>query len=92
LANDVYQVIAFAESHPLATESTKENLLQKLDDIYGRVRGISKENNRIDTGIDFTKSMKEMLSVYNTNERNIIVTNLENIEWESIGRCKKDHY
>jgi signal transduction histidine kinase len=89
LANDVYQVIAFAESHPLATESTKENLLQKLDDIYGRVRGISKENNRIDTGIDFTKSMKEMLSVYNTNERNIIVTNLENIEWESIDDAKK---
>ncbi|WP_371258434.1 ATP-binding protein [Flavobacterium sp. Root420] len=89
LANDVYQVIAFAESHPLATESTKENLLQKLDDIYGRVRGISKENNRIDTGIDFTKSMKEMLSVYNTNERNIIITNLENIDWESIDDTKK---
>lgn len=89
LANDVYQVIAFAESQPLSAESTKENLLQKLDDIYGRVRGISKENNRIETGTGFTKSMKEMLSAYNTNERNIIVNNLEDINWELIDDTKK---
>lgn len=89
LANDVYHVIAFAESQSLSTESTKENLLQKLDDIYGRVRGISKENNRIETGIDFTKSMKEMLSTYNTTERNIIVNNLEDINWELIDDTKK---
>ncbi|MBF4465423.1 ATP-binding protein [Flavobacterium sp. LC2016-12] len=89
LANDVYHVIAFAESQSLSTESTKENLLQKLDDIYGRVRGISKENNRIETGIDFTKSMKEMLSTYNTTERNIIVNNLEDINWEIIDDTKK---
>ena len=89
LANDVYQVIAFAESQPLAAESTKENLLQKLDDIYGRVRGISKENNRIETGVNFTKSMKEMLSAYNTTERNIIVNNLEDINWEIIDDTKK---
>jgi signal transduction histidine kinase len=89
LANDVYQVIAFAESQPLSTESTKENLLQKLDDIYGRVRGISKENNRIDTGVDFTNSIKEMLSAYNTRERNIIVNHLETIDWEIIDDVKK---
>jgi signal transduction histidine kinase len=89
LANDVYHVIAFAESQPLSTESTKENLLQKLDDIYGRVRGISKENNRIETGIDFTNSIKEMLLAFNTNERNIIATNLEDINWEIIDDTKK---
>ncbi|MBF4493403.1 ATP-binding protein [Flavobacterium sp. MR2016-29] len=89
LANDVFQVIAFAESQPLSKESTKENLLQKLDDIYGRVRGISRENNRIETGIDFTNSIKEMLLAYNTSERNIIATNLENINWEVIDDTKK---
>jgi len=89
LANDVFHVIAFAESQPLSTESTKENLLQKLDDIYGRVRGISRENNKIDTGTDFTSSIKEMLSAYNTTERNIMVTNLENINWEIIDDIKK---
>ncbi|RXM46890.1 tetratricopeptide repeat-containing sensor histidine kinase [Flavobacterium sp. YO64] len=89
LANDVFHVIAFAESQPLSAESTKENLLQKLDDIYGRVRGISKENNKIDTGINFTKSIKEMLSMYNTSATNIIATNLENINWESIDDVKK---
>lgn len=89
LANDVFQVIAFAESQPLSIENTKENLLQKLDDIYGRVRGISKENNRIDTGADFTGSIKEMLSNYNTNERNIMVSNLENANLEIIDDVKK---
>ena len=89
LANDVYHVIAFAESQPLSKESTKENLLEKLDDIYGRVRGISKENNRIETGIDFTNSIKEMLLAFNTNERNIIATNLEDINWEIIDETKK---
>ncbi|WP_428228721.1 tetratricopeptide repeat-containing sensor histidine kinase [Flavobacterium sp.] len=89
LANDVYHVIAFAESQSLSKESSKENLLQKLDDIYSRVRGISRENNRIDTGIDFTNSIKEMLSAFNTSERNIIVTNLEDIDWEIIDAIKK---
>ncbi|MFQ6602502.1 ATP-binding protein [Flavobacterium sp. C3NV] len=89
LANDVFHVIAFAESQPLSIESTKENLLQKLDDIYGRVRGISRENNKIETGTDFIKSLKDMLSTYNTSERNIMVTNLESIHWESIDEIKK---
>lgn len=89
LANDVFNVIAFAESQPLSKESTKENLLQKLDDIYSRVRGISKENNKIETGAAFTKSIKDMLSTYNTRERNIMVTNLENIHWETVDEVKK---
>jgi len=89
LANDVFHVIAFAESQPLSQENTKENLLQKLDDIYGRVRGISKENNKIDTGVAFTRSIKEMLSTYNTRERNIMVTNLESVNWETIDDVKK---
>jgi signal transduction histidine kinase len=89
LANDVYHVIAFAESQTLSQENTKENLLQKLDDIYGRVRGISKENNKIDTGINFTSTIKEMLSTYNTSERNIMITNLDDINWEMIDDVKK---
>jgi len=89
LANDVFQVIAFAESQPLSIENTKENLLQKLDDIYGRVRGISKENNKVDTGSAFIDSIKEMLSAYKTSERNIMVTNLESVEWENVDDIKK---
>ncbi|MBS7254535.1 tetratricopeptide repeat-containing sensor histidine kinase [Flavobacterium branchiicola] len=89
LANDVFQVIAFAESQPLSKENTKENLLQKLDDIYGRVRGISRENNKVDIGLHFTKSLKEMLSAYNTADRNIMTTNLESINWEIIDDIKK---
>ncbi|MNF82628.1 Sensor histidine kinase ComP [compost metagenome] len=53
------------------------------------MRGISKENNRIETGVDFTNSIKEMLLAYDTNERNIIVNNLEDINWEIIDETKK---
>ena len=89
LANDVFNVIAFTESQPLSIENTKENLLQKLDDIYSRVRGISKENNKIDTGANFTRNIKELLSTYNTSERNVIFNNLENINWEILDDIKK---
>jgi signal transduction histidine kinase len=89
LANDVYNVIAFAESQSLAKENTKENLLQKLDDIYSRVRGISKENDSIETGEDFTKSIKEMLSAYSTNAQNVLISNLESIQWDTIDDIKK---
>ncbi|WP_026728147.1 ATP-binding protein [Flavobacterium denitrificans] len=89
LANDVFNVIAFTESQPLSVENTKENLLQKLDDIYSRVRGISKENNKIDTGANFTRNIKELLSTYNTSERNVLFNNLENINWEILDDIKK---
>ncbi|MFD1602602.1 ATP-binding protein [Flavobacterium artemisiae] len=89
LANDVYNVIAYAESQSLAKENTKENLLQKLDDIYSRVRGISKENDSIETGEDFTKSIKEMLSAYSTNQQNVLISNLESIQWDAIDDIKK---
>ncbi|MEN2401506.1 ATP-binding protein [Flavobacterium sp. MC2016-06] len=89
LANDVFHAITFAETQPLSKEQTKENLLQKLDDIYIRVRGISRENNDIDTGAGFSRNIKEMLSTYNSNSRNIIVNNLEKINWETIDDVKK---
>ncbi|WP_317129083.1 ATP-binding protein [Flavobacterium sp. 270] len=89
LANDVFNAIAFAETQPLSKENTRENLLQKLDDIYVRVRGISKENNNIDTGENFIKNIREMLSTYNSNTRNIIVNNVEQINWETIDDIKK---
>ncbi|WP_166924059.1 tetratricopeptide repeat-containing sensor histidine kinase [Flavobacterium poyangense] len=89
LANDVFHTITFAETQPLATANTKENLLQKLDDIYARVRGISRENNDIDTGTNYSVTLKEMLSTYNSSTTNIIVNNIEKINWETVDETKK---
>ncbi|MDQ6470879.1 tetratricopeptide repeat protein [Flavobacterium sp. LHD-80] len=89
LANDVFHTIAFSQTQPLENENSKETLIQKLDHIYARVRSISKENNTIDTGIHYVTNLKEMLSTYNNETRNIIINSIEKINWEAIDDIKK---
>ncbi|UWY28109.1 ATP-binding protein [Flavobacterium sp. TR2] len=89
LANDVFHAITYTQTQPLANESNKENLLQKLDNIYSRVRGISRENNDIDTGSNFASNLKEMLSTYNSTQTNVIINGVEKINWDSVEDLKK---
>lgn len=89
LANDVFHVITYTQTQPLANDSSKENLLQKLDDIYSRVRGISRENNDIDTGANFPNNLKEMLSTYNSGQTNVIINGVEKVNWDSVEDLKK---
>jgi len=89
LANDVFHTITFSQTQPLETDSSKETLIEKLDNIYARVRSISKENNTIDTGISYVHNLKEMLSTYNNDNRNIIINNIEKINWDTIEDLKK---
>jgi signal transduction histidine kinase len=89
LANDLFHAITYAETQSLTNESKKEVLLQKLDQIYLRVRGISRENNDIDTGENFSKNIKELLSTYNSENRNVIASNIEKVNWEGLDEIKK---
>ena len=89
LANDVFNVITFTQTQPLEKENKKETLIQKLDDIYGRVRGISKENNDIHTGINYSDNLKEILSTYNNSNTNVIISNIEKVNWDDIEEIKK---
>ncbi|TDW48743.1 hypothetical protein EV144_103260 [Flavobacterium sp. 270] len=89
LANDVFNAITFTQTQPLSIEKTKETLLQKLDHIYTRVRGISRENSNIDTGANYSTNLKEMLSTYNSESTNVIITNIEKISWDIIEEEKK---
>ncbi|AOC95819.1 sensory histidine kinase UhpB [Flavobacterium anhuiense] len=89
LANDVFHAITYTQTQPLTNESNKENLLQKLDDIYSRVRGISRENNDIDTGSNFPNNLKAMLSTYNSSQTNVIINGVEKINWDSVDDLKK---
>lgn len=89
LANDVFQAITYTQTQSLNAENNKATLLQKLDHIYSRVRGISRENNNIDTGPNFSANLKELLSTYNTPETNVIITNIEKINWDIIDDIKK---
>jgi signal transduction histidine kinase/predicted negative regulator of RcsB-dependent stress response len=89
LANDVFHAITYTQTQPLTNDYNKENLLQKLDHIYGRVRGISRENNDIDTGPNYANNLKEMLSTYNSNDTNVIINNIEKVNWDLIEDLKK---
>ena len=89
LANDVFNTITFTQTQPLEIESTRETLVQKLDHIYARVRGISKENNSIDIKTNYALHLKEMLSTYNSENRNVIINNIEKVNWDLIEEIKK---
>lgn len=88
LANDVYSVMTFAGTKELSVEN-KENLMNKLEDIYSRTRNISKENASIDTGPAFGFHFKEMIGAYSNNEVSVITKGLENIDWNTIDSNKK---
>ncbi|MBE8726881.1 ATP-binding protein [Flavobacterium sp. KB82] len=89
LANDVFHAITYTQTQPLTNESSKENLLQKLDDIYSRVRDISRENNDINTGPNYQNNLKEMLSTYNNSQTNVIINGIEKVNWEAVEDLKK---
>ncbi len=89
LANDVFHAITYTQTQSLATENSKENLIQKLDHIYTRVRGISRENNDVDTGTNFSSHLKEMLSTYNSTSTNVIINSIEKVNWDAIDEIKK---
>jgi len=89
LANDVFNIITYTQTQPLESENKKETLIQKLDHIYSRVRGISRENNDIDTGTNYSANLKETLSTYNSDTRNIIINSIEKINWDDLDKIKK---
>lgn len=89
LANDVFYAITFAQTQSLTKEDIKETLLQKLNHIYTRVRGISRENNTIETGANYSVHLKEMLSTYNSENTNVIINSIEKVNWDTIDDIKK---
>lgn len=89
LANDVYQTMAFAETQDLSSDHNKEQLLNNLDTIYSRTRNISKENSTVDTGIHYLDGLREMISGYNTDAVNILINNIDSVQWKGLATNKK---
>jgi glucose-6-phosphate-specific signal transduction histidine kinase len=81
LANDVYQLMKFVENKDISYAKIKEAILQNLDTIYNLTRNISIANSNIETGIHFKQQLKQMLFGFNTNATNIIINNLDAIDW-----------
>ena len=89
LANDVFQVMTYADTQDLTSEKNKEFLVNTLDTIYSRTRNISKENSSIDTGPDFVPYLKEVLSSYNSDSTTILVNGLDPDVLNALDSSKK---
>ena len=89
LANDIYHTMAFAENRNLSLAENREQLLHNLDAIYARTRDISKENSTIITNENYTASLKEMISRFNTPNINLLINGLDTISWDEIDKVKK---
>ncbi|MBF2708340.1 tetratricopeptide repeat-containing sensor histidine kinase [Flavobacterium soyangense] len=89
LANDVYHTMAFAETQDLSSSQNKEILLNNLDTIYSRTRNISKENSSIDTGLQFVSSLKEMMAGFSTEATNVLINELDIVNWNALEANKK---
>ncbi|WP_317195265.1 tetratricopeptide repeat protein [Flavobacterium sp. 1355] len=89
LANNVFNAITFTQTQPLEEEAIKETLAHNLNQIYTRVRGISRENSDIDTKDNFAFNLKEMLSTYNSGSTKVIINNIEKVIWSEIDEVKK---
>lgn len=89
LANDIYHTMAFAENRNLSLAENREQLLHNLDTIYARTRDISKENAIILTDENYTSSLKEMISRFNTPKINLLINGLDTISWDEVDKVKK---
>jgi len=89
LANDVFQVMTYAETQDLQNNNNKEILLQSLDDIYARTREISQYNSQINTNHKYKKQLFQLLNNYNSPTTNIIIKTDQNINWDKLKKETK---
>ena len=89
LANDVYNVMTFAITQDLNNEEKKEKLIASIDKVYLRTRDISRENNSIETGIEFSNYLKTMLSEYNNENLRVITKTIDAVDWNLMQENKK---
>jgi signal transduction histidine kinase len=89
LANDIFNVMSFAEAQDFTVPGKQEKLVQNLDAVYSKTRDISRENNSIDTSANFGDALKQMLGDYGSETVNVMVINHEVVDWESMSEDKK---
>ena len=89
VANDLFQMINFAETRDLESKGNKDILLSNLGNIYCATRNISRENSSLVKGEEFEKEIKELLSSFNSTTINILSNGLEKIDWKTLDIIKK---
>ncbi len=85
LANDVFNAMAFAESHDLADPDAREVLLSSLDSVYSRTRDISREHATVGLGEEYPDHLRSMLFGFSKGNMNVLVQGLDGVPWGRVG-------
>ena len=89
VANDLFQMITFAETRDLESKENKNILLTNLGNIYCTTRNISRENSPLTKGAEFENEIRELFNNFNSDTVNILVNGLEIINWSRLDNIKK---
>ncbi|MFD2568570.1 tetratricopeptide repeat-containing sensor histidine kinase [Pseudotenacibaculum haliotis] len=85
VANDVFHTITKVRGE----KTDQQELLNFLDDIYHKVRNISKANIDLDVNQDFGRLLNDLIISYKTKDVNIFTTNSSKIAWSEVSEIKR---
>ena len=85
VANEVYHVMTKLQDDT----STKDEVLDDLEDIYAKTREISKENSTIDFNENFETLLNDLLLSYKDTKVNVMTRNMNRISWNNVSEIKK---
>ncbi|WP_191861059.1 tetratricopeptide repeat-containing sensor histidine kinase [Hanstruepera ponticola] len=85
VANDVYHIMNKMQ-HKVAESDT---VLDDLETVYNKTRDISREYNDIKVEANFKEVLLDLLSSYNSQTTNVIVSGLSKINWDNLSVKKK---
>tara|TARA_R110002020_G_scaffold262126_1_gene476433 strand:+ start:1587 stop:3233 length:1647 start_codon:yes stop_codon:yes gene_type:complete len=86
LANDTFQVLSELQN----LEDIPEHILNKLDKMYLETRDISKSHSPLIEGTNFQDQLISRLNSYKSKDLNVITRNLDNINWSTYSKIKKN--
>ncbi len=88
LANDLSDTLNLIDSQKAIPNDIKEQLVNKIDDLYDRTRDISAEIDGFDSK-DFARSLKFLITQHNTEGVKVITNVTSGINWDTISDHKK---
>ena len=89
LANEVFNVLAYAETNTLLQPVAKEKLLTSLDKLYGKTRDLSRDTAQVPTGPGYPAALKDLLGGFSSDKVNVIIHDLDTLPWPRISALKK---
>lgn len=85
VANDVFHTI----TRMRRDKSVSEEFLDPLDEVYHKVRDISKSNADLDVTLDFGRLLQDLIVSYKSENVNIFTKDLSKINWQEVSKTKK---